>query len=395
MSKEETENLKEIGTDKIKQVVYKGVINNETITIGIYFRNGNYSQQKVQKNILEQLDTIYEEQKDNLSEKPRADDLSVYYYEFQSPPNNNLEKLRKDNDVNKVYCLTEKNLNINLSKNQYSNSSINSVAPINGSKHLLDTFGIVNWYNCLNGSLSECATSISSPHAGDGNNRFDCGYHWYPNDVSVNLQKRRWQGTKISSVQLFYEYGDNLNNLQVDSNEALEMEVWFYNFYKEEDESKRGHSFMPTDEDSEITWASNQPNAYLDTKLFDSYEVDAYSVGTDDANQLIANKSYYWQITASGFGINDGCANDGRCCIVAQRSYRYLLSGAYGVFSEEHEPMRKLGLIGDQNWYSESIYDMGTDPELVDSSIPIAALNIGYIYKDGVDGIEVEGMEIN
>ena len=42
--------------------------------------------------------------------------------------------------------------------------------------------------------------------------------------------------------------------------------------------------------------------------------------------------------------------------MIAQRSYRHLLSGAYGVFSEEHEHIMRLGIPFDNNWLQANAY---------------------------------------
>ena len=49
-------------------------------------------------------------------------------------------------------------------------------------------------------------------------------------------------------------------------------------------------------------------------------------------------------------------SGSGRFKVIAQRSYRHLLSGAYGVFSEEHEHIMRLGIPFDNNWLQANAY---------------------------------------
>ena len=67
-------------------------------------------------------------------------------------------------------------------------------------------------------------------------------------------------------------------------------------------------------------------------------------------------KSSFCQYSIS-IGISSRrAANDGRFKVIAQRSYRHLLSGAYGVFSEEHEHIMRLGIPFDNNWLQANAY---------------------------------------
>ncbi len=45
----------------------------------------------------------------------------------------------------------------------------------------------IKWYNHLSGEDTTCGANLSEPHKGDGNNRWESGFNWFPNFVSVGF----------------------------------------------------------------------------------------------------------------------------------------------------------------------------------------------------------------
>lgn len=151
------------------------------------------------------------------------------------------------------------------------------------------------------------------------------------------------QVTPLSQVDLWFTWGDSIENLNIpnDNNEALELETVFYN-YLDGAEEERGNSFIPVDGDV-IYWESTLPNPYLDTNIFDGDEEISACVGEEHTADLIKGKEYMWSIETEGWGKQENYPNDERYKITAQRSYTWFLTGAFGVFAEEHEPIIRLG----------------------------------------------------
>lgn len=221
---------------------------------------------------------------------------------------------------------------------------------IGGSYHYLGILvdqTYTYWHNQLTGSNTICNVSILSPHAGDGNNRYASGFQWFPDYVDVNFYTDVVENE--NRTKLWYKYTTStLAKLNVDSNEALEMEVVFYNYANASSVSNRGHAFQLLKSGS--TWATNQPNSYRDTAFCDSEDEVSFCVGVDDTSDLKANTWYYWYINGTKGTTANNYANDGRFKVVAQRGYRALGSGTWSVFSEEHESILSLGLSSNNNW---------------------------------------------
>lgn len=225
---------------------------------------------------------------------------------------------------------------------------------IDGSYHfkqVLDDETYTMWHNQITDSNSCCNYSATSPHAGDGNNRYrnGSGYKWFPNNVQVTFYTDTPDSGENQTV-LKYKYTQtSLNYLVHDSNEALEMEVLFYNEGNTGNASTSGTTFQNYPSNEGSAWASNQPEAYLDTTFGDSDEAVSFCVGVPDASNLSSNKWYYWIITGESGTQSNNFVNDGRFKVIAQRSYKTFLPGTWGVFSEEHEPAPRLGMSSG-NW---------------------------------------------
>jgi hypothetical protein len=343
----------EILDEKISQIVFHADVKGETITMGVYWDNFAFSLESLKSEIDLLLEDLNSDEGivDKPSHRITENDLNIYYYEVIEQTNTNqkssniFSQLRHVKKINSIELLNDRPI---VPLNQLSSiQAVNS--SINGSFHFLGLANEIWWYNQNNGNISLCLPTLSAPHGGDGNARYEAGYQWFPNTVSVYFADRVFQG--VSSVDLSYRYDQQtLDNLQLDSNEALEMEVVFYNY-------NDGHSFFDETKDI-VSWFTNQPNAYLDTRLFDNDQEASYCVGVEDANDLIANKSYHWQIRKWGLA-RSGSEYDGRFKVLAQRSYAVFPMGApYSIFAEEHDPIRKLGVPVGDNWVDVSAYDL-------------------------------------
>ena len=226
---------------------------------------------------------------------------------------------------------------------------------INGSYHHVEVmfdYTYRCWYNQLTGTHNMCMPTLTDPHGGDGNNRYASGYQWFPNIVNVYFYSD--VDPNINRTMLWYNYNQStLNNLNVDSNEALEIEVAFYNYNQSSTPyNERGNAFQLIDSGS--MWFTNQPNNYRDTNFCDSNQIVTFCVGVDDTSDLVANKWYVWYIDGIKGITSNNYPNDGRFRVTAQRSYRLLGGGTWNVFADEHEPIRFLGINNSQNWVPAS-----------------------------------------
>lgn len=220
-----------------------------------------------------------------------------------------------------------------------------SLSAIDSSYHYqLSDHSSVLWHNGM--TESACNTTAASPHRGDGNQRYASGYQWHPDIAEVSFVSNVSAGKNRTMLQ--YRYGQNaLNNLVYDENEALEIEVQFYNYNSYGTSAANlGSAFQCS---MNATWISSQPGAYLDTNFSDDQDIVALCVGCPDASQLVANTYYYWRIDSDAGDILN-YPNDGRFRITAQRSYRNGGSSTWHIFGEEHEPQLVLGISNLYNW---------------------------------------------
>ncbi len=208
------------------------------------------------------------------------------------------------------------------------------------------------WHNQLNNTNSLCNNSTASPHKGDGNNRYNSGFPWVPNLVRAEFYTDT--GENENTTMLWYRYdASKLNNLSHDNNDTLEMEVWFRNaFNASVPYNERGRAFQ-LHKNGE-TYSTNQPHYYKDTTLCDTGDV-CFCVGVDDVSDLEANHWYFWSMSSLKGTDAYNLPLDGCFRVSAQRGYRFsdVLSGAYGVFGEEHDPTKALGQLTGQ-WVSSS-----------------------------------------
>ena len=353
-------------SDALSQVVFKVEAGGEVFTIGYVTGENGYSHQLMSEKIGDIIVSLNE----NVEIKERIKDFSgvslqnleltsVYVDANISQTENLISNTNIAAAVKGIYSVPASDTSYSVE----SDLSVGNpqVAPratstsITGSYHYLatvpgETYTYRMWHNQTDDTDSMCALAAAEPHSGDGNSRYrnGAGYKWYPTYVDVSFISGIRTGQ--NRTQLWYKYNQTqLNYLNIDSNEALEMEVLFYNNTDATDIANRGNTYQYHLSDEGDAWASNQPNAYLDTTFMDSSSV-SFCVGESDTTELIADTWYFWWIDGAAGTTSYNYVNDGRFRVTAQRSYRLLFSGAWFVYAEEHEPILSLGLTGNQRW---------------------------------------------
>ena len=215
------------------------------------------------------------------------------------------------------------------------------------SSHHYYSSGNIMHYNSQNGTRTQCPSSPTNPHGGDGNTRRAEGLNWHPNYVEARFNSNVSAGKNKST--LYFKFSQtNLNNLNIDNNEALEMTLMLYN--EPNSTSYPGSAYQTL---SGRSYISNLPDNYLDTSFGDSSTILQQCIGCADTSSLMADATYFWSITSNA-GTNNGKNYDGAFRVVAQRSYDFQngLTTPYRIFAEEHEPQLKFGLGAGQRWFS-------------------------------------------
>ena len=314
----------------IKNVYMELMLSNKPITLVVEWKNNSFSKESLNDQVdilLEAINSdtglVFGSIEEPMTKKDlvvKSCDIATGEYAGNSRNLETLNLLNVDKVCNLIHD-RKHSQNININSN---NLKSDNIFVIDGSYHDYSSQPR-RWYNQITDSFTDCDTNISSPHLGDGNNRFDSGYQWFPEKLDVTFQQRPWQGKfEQSIIYMSFIFTENtLKNLNVDNDEALEMEIIFYNYNNSNEPIEtRGHSFMP--EGNVTSYYSNLPGYYLDTTFGDNEYEDSYCIGCSDTTLLEADVSYYWYIIKDGFVYQDGCPNDGRYRITAQRSYAIL-----------------------------------------------------------------------
>lgn len=315
----------------------------------------------------------YEEIKERLNEEIQFLDTSVslcpddFYVEYYET-NSSKSEILSLNSVESPFALNQQIEGIdtfNSFSNAAESSSVLSSWTIDGSHYEYIEMGDhlkKVWYNQITDSQSNICVTPSSPYGGDGNNRTDSGYPWFPYYIKAEFIQQMNMGD--SFVSLSFRFDENqLQNLNYDDNEALEMEIVFYNYKNADNQGERGVSFVPVNGNPSVNtegkdfrnpkiWLANFSCAYLDTSAFDKTEEVSVCVGCYDAQAFSEpEKLYKWDIRYQGFSLRQNLPNDGRFKVIAQRSYLIDASIVndpdlipFRVFSEEKEGMIKYGL---------------------------------------------------
>ena len=353
-----------VAADNLVEVVFNVNAGLDTFTIGYYLGESDFSYETITASIQEAIDNI----NDDIQHNERVsgnrlvliEDIELSYFEISPDYLSTRTADSIDDLVNKFVGVKDCNLiGTFVSPQTIDESQLASVTygAINGSYHHIQVVGTETYIGCYNGLTGQdylCNANLSSPHGGDGNNRYDSGYQWFPNYVDVDFATN--VGTNENQTKLWYKYDQaTLNNLNIDSNEALEMEVLFYNYTDPKlSVSEKGSTFQINK--SGAVWATNQPNSYRDTTFGDSSNTVSFSIGVSDTTSLVANKWYYWYMNGPAGTTANNYPNDGRFKVTAQRSYRLIGSGAFSVFAEEHEAIRTLGVPVGNNWVVKSAW---------------------------------------
>ena len=363
-------------SENLDEIVFSVDAGDDTFTVGYYLGDEIYSLEK----LIQQIETTVDEINTDIKNEARVSsnnhispsDLQLKYIvvdtaEPVSDIELSLSGVISSRRISKTPTAEE------ISEHKAIDNTLRRVNTIDGSYHHLEVIWdqvYTYWYNQLTGTDNICTPTISAPHGGDGNNRYASGYQWFPNEVDVNFYTD--VATNENRTKLWYKYDQStLNNLNIDSNEALEMEVVFYNYNKSStSQNDRGDAFQLIKSGS--TWATNQPNSYRDTNFLDNSQEVSFCVGVDDTSDLIAGRWYYWYINGTKGTTANNYPNDGRFKVTAQRGYRLLGSGAWSVFADEHEAIRSLGLPSTLNWVPADenawIYAAANDDWNFDSS---------------------------
>ncbi len=353
---ESQKNIQILGDD-LRQIVLCAQKGGETWTIGLLKPKSTLDYDEILSMLNETIGKI----DTNLCLAPN--DFEVRFYEISSD--------RKDKSM-LLSRLAESPGVLKHKENGFQEYSCGfaeqSQLPINGSYYFMNTTSNrKSWHNQVTGQNSYVLASDVSPYEGDGNNRYESGYRWFPSYVKAEFFRGSFQIPQTWAA-LYFRFTENeLNNLNVDNNEALEMEIVFYN-YTNASTNERGYSFLPVDGNpSEYTlgydyrsprdWFTNFDKAYLDTAFCDSIEEVSACVGVYDTSSLVANKTYYWEIDYYGHAIPQGYEKDGSYKISAQRSYvkeNQFVTMPFKVFSEEHEGFVRYGVDLEHNWVSSA-----------------------------------------
>lgn len=215
-----------------------------------------------------------------------------------------------------------------------------SISPSNGG-YIIDKVEIKYYagsHITSDGWHCTCGWTGDNPHANDGLCRFCNGYDFRPANAWATFGENppTITGYVARFTKLNFMWDSYLlRNLQLDGNEAMEVELDFYNYG-----GVYGYAWMvPDSSDSPLVvadtiWETNQPAAYLDTHFADNADEISFSAGVYDASRYNANQNYYWKIWGS-----KGLSDVGKFKVLAQRSYKYggFPNMAYNVFASEHE----------------------------------------------------------
>lgn len=280
-------------TAKVKQVIFKVDIDDEEWSIGYFSPENEYSTSQMIENIQHEIDYLNSQESRETTDFIELQDLTLHRVNLISDEQLGDIEFERMKTIGEVKAISANNDGVKLSSN----------ISIDGSYHFKSGLS-TKWYNQLVGTTTTCGTSLTSPHAGDGNSRFAAGYNWHPNFIKVAFKTD--VDTNLNRTTLQYKYNAaNLNNLAIDDNETLEMEVLFYNYH--------------------------------------------LNSGVSEANSLVSGTWYQWNITGAK-GTRPGWANDCRFRVSAQRGYKTYGSGTFSVFTEEHEPTLILGINSSYNW---------------------------------------------
>lgn len=195
-----------------------------------------------------------------------------------------------------------------------------------------------------------CDPTSENPRCGDGQDRLrqKAGFHasgstydWLPYWVGGEVREIDTSNHR-REVRVDWQWdATGLSNLRVDSNEAIEAEVLFYNYGAGAGIPEQGMAYMwsyPT------YWTSNLPGGYQDTRFGDDGRDISFAVGTASTGSLSAGVKYYFIM--QGFAESNSHYN-----LVTPTKGLYLIDFQRGYwFDSQNEPYRLVRGTGTE-WY--------------------------------------------
>lgn len=332
--------------DDISEVVYTIDCGDRVLTIGYLPGDNKFDYEDMRSSVSRMLESML----NDLNDEKSTD------YSINQIDNLQLKEIRlhagvnTDNFSTEKYSKTvEKVCNIQpaeLTEDLISASKATTTNSITGCYHyrqqINNQTSILKWFNQATNTSSNCPVTPAEPHAGDGNTRFryknyQPGYKWYPTNVKTYFRNNSSSGK--NKCRLIFSYNPTqLSYLKKDSNEALELSIVFYNY------TQHGYAYMKR---SNVTYGTDQPTGYLDTSFLDGSDEVDFCVGVRNANQLAANRDYYWWIESTAGSRPSNRPQNGQFKVLAQRSYSVLNPAPsslaqWFVYSEEHEDILRL-----------------------------------------------------
>lgn len=151
---------------------------------------------------------------------------------------------------------------------------------------------------------------------------------WVPDRGDTHTYVSSTTGKTISNWWVWNTDAD-LAGLRRDNNETLEVDVVFYNY----DGTAWAINWPCSLCYYGVNWDSNQPRAYADTQMDDSYNERPFSVGSADATQFVKGRWYYFYI----YDVRGASSGPTKTKLQAQRGHRWPSTcySTYCVYAED------------------------------------------------------------
>ncbi|GAB1780042.1 hypothetical protein PMEGAS67_55190 [Priestia megaterium] len=204
-------------------------------------------------------------------------------------------------------------------------------------------------------NTGKCNPFDEKPKCGDGQDRgkatknrmYTVGqrFAWYPTTVSGQTVKLSDNHRRVSMN--FKWRQSELTNLNLDNNEAIEVEALFYNYGLSDEKPVPGDGKAWMQE-LPFFVDSNLPKFFIDTRFGDETTSVSYAVGTAHTKELVAGTNYFFEAEAATDAPGKFVPDTGLWQMNFQRGYWFdSLNPAYRaqrgegdewyVFSEEFE----------------------------------------------------------
>lgn len=331
-------------SENISEIKCKVIVNGQELTVGYNDVEGGTSYKEILEALQGELNFIngdlLEEGKLGVYDEVSLDELQVEAIQTMESIGEDVNIQLANSDLKGEYTKNSFVLDLESAVESCSMQNDMEIMPLANAteSHHIHAVSGTSWYNAATGQTTSCTNTGTSPHLGDGNTRTKSGAHWYPYWIKAKFMNDADGDIGMNRSVLYFKFSqNNANNLDIDSNEALEMTIKFYNY-------NSGNTYQTH---SNKTYITNLPAAYLDTSFGDEGTEVQQTVGCADTSNLSVGTSYFWSIKSVA-GVNNGRDNDGAFAVTAQRSYDSLstLTTPYRIFAEEHESMLRFGLDG-------------------------------------------------